>query len=77
MPQCPDCDSVKMFCEPPEGNGMCSACQGTGFAEFCDAIALELLNVERPLCEECNGSGQCQTCSGMGVIEEENIKIAA
>jgi hypothetical protein len=44
---------------------------------FCDAIALELLNVERPLCEECNGSGQCETCSGMGVIEEENIKIAA
>lgn len=76
MPQCPDCDSVKMFCDPPEGNGKCSACRGTGLAEFCDALALELLNVEQPLCEECNGSGQCQTCCGMGVIEETEL-IAA
>lgn len=76
MPQCPDCDSVKMFCDPTEGDGKCSACQGTGFTEFCDAIALELLNVEQPLCEECNGSGRCQTCCGMGVIEETEL-IAA
>ncbi len=77
MPQCPDCDAVKMFSDPPEGDGRCSACHGTGFARFFDAIAIELMNVEQPPCEECNGSGQCQTCRGSGVIEEPEIKIAA
>ena len=77
MPQCPDCDCIKMFCDPPEGNGKCSACRGTGFGRFFDAIALELLNVEQPPCEECNGSGRCPTCRGSGVIEELDIKIAA
>jgi DnaJ-class molecular chaperone len=76
MPQCPDCDSVKMFCDPREGDGKCSACHGAGFAEFFDAIALELLNVELPSCEECNGSGRCPTCSGTGVMEEVQIQMA-
>ncbi len=77
MPECPDCDSVKMFCDPPEGNGNCSACQGTGFMEFYDGIALELLNVEPPECEQCNGSGRCPTCGGTGMLEEPELKIAA
>lgn len=77
MPQCPKCDFVRPFCDPPKGNGKCSACHGRGFARFFDAIALELLNVEQPPCEECNGSGQCQTCKGTGIIEEPEIKIAA
>jgi hypothetical protein len=46
--QCPDCDFVRPFCDPPKGNGKCSACRGTGFGRFFDAIALELLNVEHP-----------------------------
>jgi hypothetical protein len=50
--------------------------QRAKIAEFCDAIALELLNGEQPVCEECNGSGQCHTCCGMGVIEETEL-IAA
>jgi hypothetical protein len=48
MPEFPECDSVKMFCDSPEGDGNCSACRGTGFFEFCDAIALGLLNMEQP-----------------------------
>lgn len=75
--QCPDCDSIKMFCDPTEGNGECAACHGTGFARFFDVIVRELLNVERPPCEECDGSGQCQTCKGLGVIEECEMNIAA
>lgn len=77
MSQCPDCDAVKMFSDPAEGDGRCSGCHGTGFGRFFDAIVLKLLNVEQPLCEECNGSGQCQTCMGKGVIKEPEIKIAA
>ncbi|MGC2194128.1 MAG: hypothetical protein WA628_05595 [Terriglobales bacterium] len=76
MAQCPDCDSIKMFCDPPEGNGQCSACRGTGFGEFYDIAAIEILNVERPACEECFGTGRCQTCLGKGVVEEYEI-IAA
>jgi len=75
--QCPNCDAVKMFCDPPEGDGKCSTCHGTGFARFFDAIALDLLNVEQPACEECYGSGQCQTCGGAGIVEEPEVKIAA
>ncbi len=77
MPQCPDCDVVKMFSDPPRGDGHCSECHGTGFARFFDAIALELRNVEQPPCEKCYGSGKCPTCAGRGVIEEPEIKIAA
>jgi DnaJ-class molecular chaperone len=66
-----------MFCDPPEGDGKCSACHGTGFVEFFDAIALELLNVELRSCEECNGSRRCPTCSGTGVIEEVQIQMVA
>lgn len=77
MTQCPDCDSVKMFCDPPEGNGRCSACYGTGFGQFYDAAAIEILNGERPACEECYGTGRCQTCGGTGVVEAYEIRIAA
>jgi DnaJ-class molecular chaperone len=77
MAQCTDCDAVKMFCDPPEGNGKCSACHGTGWGEFFDIAAAEFANAERPACEECYGSGRCQTCRGSGVIEEYEIRIAA
>jgi hypothetical protein len=46
--QYPDCDSVKMFSDPPKGNGECSACHGGGFATFFDAVAKEFLRQERP-----------------------------
>ena len=75
--QCPDCDAIKIFSDPPEGDGGCCACHGTGFARFFDSIALELLNVEQPPCEGCNGSSQCQTCRGTGVTEEPEVKIVA
>jgi DnaJ-class molecular chaperone len=76
--QCPDCDAVKIFSDPPEGNGKCSVCHGSGFGEFFDTAIVEFFNgTESPACEECNGSGHCQTCMGTGVIEEPEIKIAA
>ena len=77
MLQCPDCEVIKPFSDPPQGDGKCSMCHGSGLAMFFDAIALELLNVEQPPCEECNGSGQCQTCMGKGVVEEPKITLAA
>lgn len=75
--QCPDCDSVKMFCDPPEGNGKCSACHGTGFGAFFDTAIIESLSDVPPSCEECYGTGHCQTCMGTGIIEEPEVKIAA
>jgi len=77
MPHCPDCDSVKMFCDPPEGNGKCSACHGTGFIAFIDSLEIEFLNGGPPSCDECYGTGICPTCSGSGVLEEEKILLAA
>ena len=77
MPHCPDCDSVKMFCDPPEGNGRCSACHGTGFTAFVDSLEIEFLNGGPPSCEECYGTGICPTCSGSGVLEEDEILLAA
>lgn len=77
MFQCPDCDSVKIFSDSPQGNGKCSACHGTGFAAFFDAIAMELLNVEQPLCEECQATGRCPSCGGTGVVEERQLRAAA
>jgi DnaJ-class molecular chaperone len=76
MAHCPDCDSVKMFCDPPEGNGKCSACHGTGFSDFSDSVEIEFLNGELSSCEECYGTGLCPTCNGSGVVEEE-LPIAA
>jgi DnaJ-class molecular chaperone len=77
MPQCPDCDSIRIFSELPEGNGKCSACHGTGFNQFLDAGIMEMLNGEQPSCEECLGTGQCPTCTGTGVVEEFEITLAA
>jgi len=78
MPQCPDCDSIRIFCDPPEGNGRCSVCHGTGLGGLFDSTVLPILNGERPGCEECCGSGKCQTCTGTGVVAEEyEISIAA
>jgi len=74
MLQCSDCDSVKMFRDPPEGDGRCSVCHGTGLGGSLDAALLELAD---GTCEECCGSGQCSTCGGTGIIEEPEIKIAA
>ena len=75
--QCPDCDSVKMFRDPPDGNGECSACHGSGFVVFIYAALGGVPERGMPDCEDCNGSGKCQTCGGTGVIEEPEIKIAA
>ena len=75
--QCPDCDSVKPFSDPPVGNGRCAGCHGTGFGAFFDIITIEFLSPEAPSCDECYGTGKCQTCRGTGVIEEPEIKIAA
>jgi DnaJ-class molecular chaperone len=77
MPQCPDCDSIRIFSELPEGNGMCSACHGAGFGEFLAAGISEVLGGEQPVCEECLGTGQCPTCAGTGIVEEYERKIAA
>lgn len=77
MPQCPDCDSVKFFCDPPEGNGQCSSCHGMGTDLFFDDAVIEMLHKEQPACEECSGSGKCQTCAGTGVVEERELRIAA
>ncbi len=77
MPQCPDCDSIRIFSELPEGNGKCSACHGTGFGEFLAAGISEVLGGEQSVCEECLGTGQCPTCMGTGLIEEREISLAA
>lgn len=77
MPQCPDCDSIRIFSQLPEGDGKCSACHGTGFGEFLDAGILQLLNGDQPVCEECFGTGRCPTCMGTGVVEEYEISLAA
>ena len=76
MAHCPDCDSVRMFCGPPEGNGKCSACHGTGFSDFFDSVEIEFLNGGLSSCEECYGTGLCPTCRGTGEVEEE-AQIAA
>ena len=76
MAQCPDCDAIRIFSDPPEGNGMCSVCHGIGSYEFLDPI-IESLSGEQPVCEQCYGSGQCQTCRGSGVVEEYEIISAA
>lgn len=75
--QCPDCDSVKMFADPPEGNGKCAGCHGTGFGAFFEVVTMDLLSPEPPSCDECYGTGKCQTCRGTGTIEEPEVKIAA
>ena len=77
MARCFDCDSIRMFCDPQEGNGKCSACHGTGFSEFLDSVEIEFLNGGPPSCEECYGTGICPTCNGSGVLEEEEIGLAA
>jgi DnaJ-class molecular chaperone len=77
MPQCPDCDSIKIFSELPEGNGKCSTCHGTGFGQFLNTGILEMLNGEQAACEECLGTGQCPTCTGTGIVEEHEISLAA
>jgi len=77
MPHCPDCDSGKMFRDPPEGNGRCSVCHGTGFTAFIDSLEIEFLNGGPLSCEECYGTGMCPTCSGSGVLEEQEICLAA
>ncbi len=78
MRQCPDCDSdsVKPSSDPPQGNGKCSACHGSGFGEFDTAVMEFSDGAESPVCAKCYGSGQCQTCKGIGVIAEPEIKIA-
>ena len=65
--RCFDCDSIKMFCDPQEANGNCSAYRGTGFSEFLDL----------PSCEECYSTDICPTSSGSGVLEQEEIGLAA
>ena len=77
MAHCPDCDSVKMFCDPPEGDGKCSVCHGMGTVLFFDGAVLEMLHAEQPACEECFGTGRCQTCAGMGVVAEYELPTAA
>lgn len=77
MFQCPDCDSMKIFSDSPEGDGKCAACHGSGCAGFFDAIAMELLNAEPPLCEECQGTGRCSTCNGTGVLGERELRSVA
>jgi RecJ-like exonuclease len=77
MPQCPDCDSIRIFSQLPQGNGKCSACHGTGVGEFLDTGILEMQNGEQPACEECLGTGQCLTCTGTGVVEVYEIGVAA
>ena len=77
MAQCPDCDSIKMFCDPPEGDGKCSLCHGMGTVLFFDSAIMEMLHTDEPACEECRGTGQCQTCAGSGVIEELELGSAA
>ena len=77
MPLCPDCDSVKMFRNPPEGDGRCSVCHGMGTILFFDGAVLEMLHTEQPACEECSGTGKCQTCAGSGLVEERELGIAA
>jgi len=77
MAPCPDCDAIKIFSDPPQGDGKCSACHGTGFGEFFDTSVLEFVNTEQPACEECYGTGQCQTCRGSGMIEDYESKTAA
>ncbi len=76
MPQCPDCDSIKMFSAEPQGDGKCSACHGTGFASFLTMI-LESASEQQLPCEECQGTGKCETCGGEGLIEEYDLKLVA
>jgi DnaJ-class molecular chaperone len=60
-----------MFCDPPEGNGKCFACHGTGVTDSIDSVEIEFLNGVLSSCEECYGTGICPTCNGSGVLEEE------
>jgi DnaJ-class molecular chaperone len=66
-----------MFRDPPQGDGKCSACHGTGMGEFFDSAVVEMLNGEQPACEECGGTGKCPTCCGAGMLEEPVIRTAA
>lgn len=78
MAPCPDCESVKMLCDPPEGDGRCSACHGSGLGELFDTSGIEILNGEQAACEDCYGTGRCQTCRGTGLVEELfDIRFAA
>lgn len=75
--QCPDCDFIRPFSDPPRGNGKCAGCHGTGFGALFDTAIIEFLDEVQPSCDECYGTGRCQTCNGTGAIEEPEIKIAA
>ncbi len=76
MPQCPDCDSIKMFSLEPQGDGKCSACHGTGFESFLAMILDSASQLQSP-CEECQGTGKCPTCAGDGLVEEFDLKLVA
>lgn len=77
IPQCPDCDSVKPSSDPPQRDGRCAGCHGSGFGAFVDIGVMESPNAEQPVCEECYGTGKCQTCRGTGVIEEHGTETTA
>lgn len=72
MPQCPDCNSMRMFSEEPEGDGKCAFCHGIGFAELSEMLFESLPDPELS-CDACRGSGKCQTCGGVGVVEERQL----
>ena len=66
MAQCPDCNSVKIFSIPAEGDGVCSYCHGEGKTGF--SSVNELITGEPLECPYCHGSRTCQTCGGSGVV---------
>jgi DnaJ-class molecular chaperone len=76
MAHCPDCDSLKIFSDPPQGDGKCAVCHGVGFGGLVDISALPAEG-DPLVCEECYGTGQCQTCRGTGTVEEREVALAA
>jgi hypothetical protein len=53
---CVDCDSP--------GDGMCSACHGTGSTTGNVSASDEALS-----CPACRGTGECRSCDGLGEVE--------
>ena len=69
MAECPDCDGVKVFPGPGEGNGKCDLCHGDGLGGLLDQFSATFVD-ESSECNKCSGTGQCQTCGGTGVVND-------
>jgi DnaJ-class molecular chaperone len=49
---------------------MCSACHGSGYLGFIEALGPALANQSQK-CEKCHGRKKCTTCRGSGMVYVE------